>query len=102
MRRGMTAGLAVLAVGLVAAACGGTPGSDTSSSSSSAAPAASTGGGAASTAAAAPAVQTDGFESLGPIVLNVWSYDNQDPGLMPVIQELTKQFEAKYPETKAR
>ena len=46
------------------------------------------------------AVQTDGFESLGPIVLNVWSYDNQDPGLMPVIKELTKQFEQKYPNVK--
>jgi len=98
MRRGMTGALAVLAVGLVAAACGGTPGSS-SSNSSTAAPAASTGG-AASTAAAAPAVQTDGFQSLGPIVLNVWSYDNQDPGLMPVIQELTKQFEQKYPNVK--
>jgi len=98
MRRGMTGALSVLAVGLVAAACGGTPGSS-SSNSSTAAPAASTGG-AASTAAAAPAVQTDGFQSLGPIVLNVWSYDNQDPGLMPVIQELTKQFEQKYPNVK--
>ena len=46
------------------------------------------------------AVQTDGFESLGPIELNVWSYDNQDPGLMPVITELTKQFMAKYPNVK--
>jgi raffinose/stachyose/melibiose transport system substrate-binding protein len=96
MRRGMTAGLAVAAVGLVAAACGGTPGSTTSATT--AAPVASTGAG--STAAAAPAVQTDGFQSLGPIVLNVWSYDNQDPGLEPVLKQLTTQFEQKYPNVK--
>ena len=48
-----------------------------------AAPAASdtTAAPAASTAAAEPTVQMDGFESLGPVELNVWSYDNQDPGL---------------------
>jgi raffinose/stachyose/melibiose transport system substrate-binding protein len=100
MRRGTMAALLALLVALVVAACGGTPGSD--NDATTAAPAASdtTAAPAGSTAAAEPTVQMDGFESLGPVELNVWSYDNQDPGLMPVIQELTKQFMAKYPNVK--
>jgi raffinose/stachyose/melibiose transport system substrate-binding protein len=86
----LVAGVAVV-VGVTAAACGGTPGSN--NSTSTAAPATSAG----ATTAAAPAVQTDGFDKLGPINLTVWSYDNQDPGLEPVLKQLTKNFEAKYP-----
>ena len=94
------AALLALLVALVVAACGGTPGSD--NDATTAAPAASdtTAAPAGSTAAAEPTVQMDGFESLGPVKLNVWSYDNQNPGLMPVIKELTKKFEAKYPNVK--
>ena len=71
------------------AACGGTPGADTNSSSST---------------AAAPATETaDGqnpFAGYGDITLKVWTADNQDPGPMPVIKELAKQFEAMYPNVK--
>ena len=102
MRRGTMAALLALLVALVVAACGGTPGLGHERATTAAAPAASdtTAAPAESTAAAEPTVQTDGFESLGPVELNVWSYDNQDPGLMPVITELTKQFMAKYPNVK--
>ena len=31
-----------------------------------------------------------------PITLTMWSYDNQDPGLEPVLKQLSKQFEAKH------
>jgi raffinose/stachyose/melibiose transport system substrate-binding protein len=46
---------------------------------------------------AAPPPKTSGFGSLGPVTLNVWSYDNQKPGLQDVIEQLTKNFEKKYP-----
>ncbi|MDX6540544.1 MAG: raffinose/stachyose/melibiose transport system substrate-binding protein [Gaiellales bacterium] len=49
-----------------------------------------------STAAASPP-KTSGFGALGPITLNVWSYDNQKPGLQDVIEKMTKNFEKKYP-----
>ena len=44
--------------------------------------------------------KTSGFESLGPVELNVWSYDNQDPGLQPVLQQLSKDFEKSHPGVK--
>ncbi|MFN8222974.1 MAG: extracellular solute-binding protein [Gaiellales bacterium] len=34
------------------------------------------------------------------IKLTMWSYDNQDPGLMPVLQTLSKQFEKSHPGVK--
>jgi raffinose/stachyose/melibiose transport system substrate-binding protein len=72
-----------LALLLAAAACAGTPGA---SPSSSAAPSA--------------AVRTDGFQSLGPVTLTIWSYDNQDPGLEPVLKELSANFSKRYPNVK--
>ena len=111
-----------LAVAFVAGACGGTPGSSTSGSTpaestATAAPATSEASTAAATEAtttaaetapaaesaateAAPAVQKDGFESLGPIEMKVWTYDNQKPGLQNVIEELTANFMKKYPNVK--
>jgi raffinose/stachyose/melibiose transport system substrate-binding protein len=35
-----------------------------------------------------------------PIKLTMWSYDNQDPGLEPVLKQLSKQFEQKHPGVK--
>jgi raffinose/stachyose/melibiose transport system substrate-binding protein len=35
-----------------------------------------------------------------PITLTMWSYDNQDPGLEPVLKQLSTQFEAKHPGVK--
>src|SRR5262249_53487725 len=32
-----------------------------------------------------------------PITLTMWSYDNQDPGLEPVLKQLSKQFEQAHP-----
>jgi raffinose/stachyose/melibiose transport system substrate-binding protein len=52
------------------------------------------------TSGAAPPPKTGGFGSLGPVTLNVWSYDNQKPGLQDVIEQLTKNFEKKYPNVK--
>ena len=46
---------------------------------------------------AATPPKTSGFGSLGPITLNVWSYDNQKPGLQDVIEQMTKNFEKQYP-----
>jgi raffinose/stachyose/melibiose transport system substrate-binding protein len=51
----------------------------------------------AGSASATSPPKTSGFGSLGPITLNVWSYDNQKPGLQDVIEQLTKNFEKKYP-----
>jgi len=82
MRRWLQVGLATLVVAL-AGACGGTPGADKNDTGSGA----TTGG----------QVQTSGFEDLGPVTLTVWSYDNQDPGLLPVLEELSANFEEKYP-----
>jgi raffinose/stachyose/melibiose transport system substrate-binding protein len=50
-----------------------------------------------SSKAANPPVQTSGFGSLGKVTLNVWSYDNQKPGLENTIEDMTKNFEKKYP-----
>jgi raffinose/stachyose/melibiose transport system substrate-binding protein len=67
----------------LAAGCGGTPSSSPSSNA---------GGGSSS-----GAVKTSGFEKLGKITLTAWSYDNQDPGLEPVLKELSQKFHEKYP-----
>ena len=37
------------------------------------------------------------FAHYGDITLNVWTADNQDPGPKPVIEELARSFEEKYP-----
>jgi raffinose/stachyose/melibiose transport system substrate-binding protein len=73
-----------LAVAALAATGCGTPGAEDE---------ATTGGGATT----GGQVQTEGFENLGPVNLTVWTYDNQDPGLRPVLEELTKRFEERYP-----
>jgi raffinose/stachyose/melibiose transport system substrate-binding protein len=86
-------GAAAVAVALTAAACGGTPGTSTTASTPT--PATDT-----TSTAPVSGVKTDGFETLGPIELNVWSYDNQKPGLQNVIEDMTKNFEAKYPNVK--
>jgi raffinose/stachyose/melibiose transport system substrate-binding protein len=36
----------------------------------------------------------------GPVTLTMWSYDNQDPGLEPVLKQLSKQFEEQHPGVK--
>jgi raffinose/stachyose/melibiose transport system substrate-binding protein len=33
----------------------------------------------------------------GSVTLTMWSYDNQDPGLEPVLKQLSKQFEQSHP-----
>ncbi len=65
------------------AACGGTPGEDTSNTDT---------GNEADSAA----VKTDGFEDLGDVTLKVVSSEGSG-GPRDAIRELTKQFEAKYP-----
>jgi raffinose/stachyose/melibiose transport system substrate-binding protein len=69
---------------IAATGCGGTPGSSP--------------GSAASTPSGA--VQKSGFGKLGPVHLTIWSYDNQDPGLEPVLKELSANFEKQYPNVK--
>jgi raffinose/stachyose/melibiose transport system substrate-binding protein len=73
-----------LAALVVAAGCGGTPGASPSSNAP----------------ASAGEVKTSGFDSLGPVNLTIWSYDNQDPGLEPVLKELSADFEKQYPNVK--
>lgn len=75
---------AALAALVVAAGCGGTPGASPSSNAP----------------ASAGEVKTSGFDSLGPVNLTIWSYDNQDPGLEPVLKELSADFEKQYPNVK--
>jgi raffinose/stachyose/melibiose transport system substrate-binding protein len=84
--------LAVLA-GVIAAACGGTPGQDTNASSSSAAD---------TSGATSEAMGANPFAKYGDITLKVVSADNQDPGPKPVIEELAKQFTAMYPNVKVQ
>jgi raffinose/stachyose/melibiose transport system substrate-binding protein len=36
----------------------------------------------------------------GPTTLTMWSYDNQDPGLEPVLKQLSKNFEKSHPGVK--
>ena len=88
MRKWILGAVLALTAALIAA-CGGTPGQDTNASSSS-----------ANTAAASTDASGNPFAGYGDITLNVWSADNQDPGPMPVIQGIAKQFEAKYPNVK--
>ncbi len=65
-----------------AAGCGGTPGSSPDS------------GGATPSGA----VKTTGFDKLGPVNLTIWSYDNQDPGLEPVLKQLSARLREAVPE----
>ena len=39
-------------------------------------------------------------KKASPITLTMWSYDNQDPGLQPVLQQLSKDFEKSHPGVK--
>jgi raffinose/stachyose/melibiose transport system substrate-binding protein len=41
-----------------------------------------------------------GAKDAEPITLTMWSYDNQDPGLQPVLQQLSRQFEQSHPGVK--
>jgi raffinose/stachyose/melibiose transport system substrate-binding protein len=41
-----------------------------------------------------------GARNAETITLTMWSYDNQDPGLLPVLQNLSKQFEKSHPGVK--
>jgi raffinose/stachyose/melibiose transport system substrate-binding protein len=66
----------------LAGACGGTPGAEQSSVKTEG------------------AVKKSGFDKLGPVTLTIWSYDNQDPGLEPVLKELSANFTKKYPNVK--
>src|SRR4051794_10065571 len=77
--RGLVAGIA-LAIG--AAGCGGTPGADKPAAQQESKPASQ--------------VKTDGFDSLGPVTLRVVSTEGSG-GPQQALRELTKQFEAKYP-----
>ena len=43
--------------------------------------------------AAVVGVRTSYGAKAGPITLTMWSYDNQDPGLEPVLKQLSKEFE---------
>ena len=50
--------------------------------------------------AAAFGVSTSYGAKAAPITLTMWSYDNQDPGLEPVLKQLSKQFEQSHPGVK--
>ena len=71
-----------LALAIVVAACGGTPGQDKPSGSSAGTP--------------ADQVKTSGFDKLGPVTLRVVSSEGSG-GPREAIKQLTKEFEAKYP-----
>ena len=47
-------------------------------------------------------MKTTGFDKLSPglFYLLIWSYDNQIPGLEPVLKELSANFEKQYPNVK--
>ena len=81
-RRALVA--AAIAALVAAAGCGGTPGASPSSNAPS----------------SEGAVKTSGFDTLGPVNLTIWSYDNQDPGLEPVLKELSGDFMKQYPNVK--
>jgi len=51
-------------------------------------------------AAVAGVSRSYGAKKAGPITLTMWSYDNQDPGLEPVLKKLSKQFEQTHPGVK--
>ena len=80
-RRPLIAALPVL-LAIVVAACGGTPGEDKPNEQSAGTPAES--------------VRTDGFEDLGEVTLKVISGEGSG-GPRQALRELTKQFEAEYP-----
>jgi raffinose/stachyose/melibiose transport system substrate-binding protein len=46
--------------------------------------------------AAVVGVSTSYGAKAAPITLTMWSYDNQDPGLEPVLKQLSKEFEQKH------
>jgi raffinose/stachyose/melibiose transport system substrate-binding protein len=71
-----------LALAVVVAACGGTPGEDKPANESAGTPAES--------------IKTDGFEDLGPVTLTVISGEGSG-GPREALKELTSQFEEKYP-----
>lgn len=52
--------------------------------------------------AAAVGVSASSGARAGPITLTMWSYDNQDPGLEPVLKQLSKQFEKTHPGVKIK
>ena len=88
-------------VGVTAAACGGTPGSNGSSSTAAAPADVGHDGRAGDVTAAAPAVQTDGFDKLGPVDAQRLVVRQPGPGPRAgASSELTKQFKAKYPNVK--
>jgi raffinose/stachyose/melibiose transport system substrate-binding protein len=49
---------------------------------------------------AAVGVATSLAAKTASTTLTMWSYDNQDPGLEPVLKQLSKQFEASHPGVK--
>jgi raffinose/stachyose/melibiose transport system substrate-binding protein len=71
-----------VALAVVVAACGGTPGADKPDNNAATKPAAS--------------VKTSGFESLGPVTLTVISAEGSG-GPRDALKALSKSFEAKYP-----
>ncbi len=81
MRRGWLAILPAVTA-LAVAACGGTPGEDKPNTQA--------------TGSSDTAVKTDGFDKLGPVTLKVVSSEGSG-GPRDAVKELTKQFEAKYP-----
>src|SRR4051794_18078322 len=52
------------------------------------------------TAAAATVASTALARGSSGQTLTIWSYDNQNPGLEPVLQKLSKNFEASHPGVK--
>jgi raffinose/stachyose/melibiose transport system substrate-binding protein len=80
-RRALRAGLP-LAMAIAIAGCGGTPGEDKPSDQAAGTPAES--------------IKTEGFEDLGPVTLEVISGEGSG-GPRKALRELSKQFEAKYP-----
>jgi len=83
MRRGWLRAALPLTLAIAIAACGGTPGEDNPNTDEN-----------SDTSSAE--VKTDGFESLGDVTLKVVSSEGSG-GPRDAIKELTKQFEAKYP-----
>ena len=51
-------------------------------------------------AALAMTVGASARGTADPITLTMWSYDNQDPGLEPVLKQLSKNFEKSHPGVK--
>ena len=84
MRRGWLHAALPAALAMAIAACGGTPGEEAPDTSDQGAD------------TPAQEVKTDGFEDLGEVTLKVVSSEGSG-GPRDAIRELTKQFEAKYP-----